>query len=247
MSKFCDDIKAALSAFEVCTETEQGSRVTTHCLYPSFDPVNVFVVRFGDGFRVHDGGGAVRSAWTHGRDNNLISRMLTKQAERYEIMVVDDALVADAPSIDWLGSAILAVANASAAAAHAALDRVVSATETALKEKILRVLKTTVPPKMLAVEYEVVGESKRHKFDFAVTEFSGRMLLLNAVAPHHISVSSKYVAFSDVIHRKGVETDRWAVHEKELDRSDVSLLLQVAEIVPMQALAEGLKRRVLLQ
>jgi hypothetical protein len=247
MGKFCDDIKAALSAFEVCTETEQGSRVATHCLYPSFAPVNVFVVRFGDGFRVHDGGGAVRSAWTHGRDDNLIKRMLTKQAERYEIMVIDDSLVANVSSIDWLGSAILAVANASAAAAHAALDRIASATETDLKEKILRVLKSTVPPKMLTVEYEVAGESKRHKFDFAVQEFNGSMLLLNAVAPHHISVASKYVAFSDVIHRQDIKTDRWAVHERELDRSDVSLLLQVADIVPMQSLAEGLRRRVLLQ
>ena len=166
MIELCDDIKVALSVFDVCTETEQGSRVTTHCVYPSFEPVNVFVVRFGDGFRVHDGGGAVRSAWTHGRDENLILRMLTRQAERYDIMVADDALVADAPNIDWLGSAILAVANASAAAAHAAFDRVVSATETALKEKILRVLKSTVRPESLAVEYEVMGESKPHKFDF---------------------------------------------------------------------------------
>ena len=116
-----------------------------------------------------------------------------------------------------------------------------------MKEKILRVLKSTVRPESLAVEYEVMGESKPHKFDFAVKESSGKMLLLNAVAPHHISVSSKYVAFSDVIHRKGVETDRWAFHDKELPRSDVSLLLQVAQIVPMKALSEGLKRHVPLQ
>src|SRR6266478_6551619 len=100
MSKACNDIRAALSAFEVCTETEQGSRVTTHCLYPSFEPVNVFVVRFGGGFRVHDGGGAIRSAWTHGREESLVARMLTKQALRYQIKVVDDALVTEVPSVD---------------------------------------------------------------------------------------------------------------------------------------------------
>jgi hypothetical protein len=68
------------------------------------------------------------------------------------------------------------------------------------------------------------------------------MLLLNAVAPHHISVSSEYVAFSDVFHREGVRTDRWAVYDRELDPSDVSLLLQVATIVPMPALSAGLKK-----
>ena len=100
---------------------------------------------------------------------------------------------------------------------------------------------------MIAIDYEIAGESKKHKFDFAVTEFSGAVLLLDAVAPHHISVASKYVAFSDVSHRRDFRTDRWAVHEKELDASDASLLLQVAEIVPVKALPEGLKRRVLLQ
>ncbi len=52
--------------------------------------------------------------------------------------------------------------------AHAALDRIASATETALKEKILTVLRTTVPLDTIAVEYEVAGQSKMHRFDFAV-------------------------------------------------------------------------------
>jgi hypothetical protein len=223
MSNACDDIKAALSAFEVCTETHDGSRVATHCLYPSFEPVEVFVVRFGDGFSVHDGGGATRSAWMHGRDNALIGRMLTKQAQQYQIGVIDDALVASVPSIDWLSSAILAVANASAAAAHAALDRFVTATESVLKDKILKVLKAAVSQSTISIDYEVAGQSKIHKFDFAVKESDDSILLLNAVAPHHISVSSKYVAFSDILHREGIRTDRWAVHDKVLEQSDVSL------------------------
>ncbi|WP_316184253.1 hypothetical protein [Bradyrhizobium sp. SZCCHNRI1003] len=247
MSKACDEITAALSLYEVCSETEQGTRITTHCLYPSFEPVSVFVVRFGDGFRVHDGGGAVRSAWTHGRDEAAVGRLLSRQAQKYQIKVSDDALVAEAPNAEWLASAILAVANASAATAHAALDRFVAATETALKDKILQVLKTKLPAAMIAVDYEVAGQSKRHRFDFAVKEFDGSMLLLNAVAPHHISISAKYVAFSDVIHREtaGIRVDRWAVHDKNLDAADISLLQQVADIVPMQALPRGLDRLML--
>ena len=241
----CDDVKAALAAFDVCTETEEGSRVTTHCLYPSFDPVKVFVVGFGDGFKVHDGGGAARSAWTHGRDAALIGRMLSRQALRYRIEVKGEALTASVPSAEWLTSAILAVANASAAAAHAALDRFISASETVLRDKILSVLKATVSPSTISTEYEIAGQSKRHRFDFAVREFDGSMLLLNAVTPHHVSVSSKYVAFSDVIHREGVRTDRWAVYERELEPSDVSLLQQVADIVPFKGLRPGLHRLLL--
>jgi hypothetical protein len=230
----------------VCTETEEGSRVTTHCLYPSFDPVNVFVVRFGDGFRVHDGGGALQSAWLHGRDEVLIRRTLAKQAARYQVHIVDDVLVADVPSTDWLTPAILAVANASAAAAHAALDRVVSATERVLRDRILSVLKATVAESEIAVEYEILGQSgKLHRFDFAVKEPRDNLLLIHAVAPHHISVSAKYVAFADVIHREGVRTDRFAVHDKPLESGDVSLLQQVADIVPVKSLQHGIQRLVL--
>jgi hypothetical protein len=242
----CDEVRSALSTFDVCTETEEGSRVATHCLYPSFDPVNVFVVRFGDGFRVHDGGGALQSAWLHGRDEALIRRTLAKQAARYQVHIVDDVLIADVPSADWLTSAILAVANASAAAAHAAIDRVVSATERVLRDRILSVLKATVAESEIAVEYEIPGQSgKLHRFDFAVREPRDNLLLINAVAPHHISVSAKYVAFADVIHREGTHTDRFAVHDKPLESGDVSLLQQVADIVPVKSLQHGIQRLVL--
>jgi hypothetical protein len=242
----CADVRTALATFNDCVETAEGSRVTTHCLYPSFDPVQVFIVKIGDGFRVHDSGGAMRSAWLHGRDASQIRKVLTRQAERYRVSVVEDALVADAVSADWLPSAILAVANASAATAHRVLDRVVSATERMLREKILVVLQRTVRPSDIAAEYAAAGESgKLHRFDFAVTEPQGSLLLINAVAPHHISVSAKYVAFADMLHRPGKQIDRFAVHEKPLDKGDVSLLQQVADIVPFRSLHAGVERTML--
>lgn len=239
----CEDVRAALSAFDVCTETEHGSRVATHCLYPSFDPVYVFVVRFGDGFRVHDGGGAMQSAWMHGRDESLIRRTMTKQAARYQVQIIDDSLVVDVPNAEWLTPAILAVANASAAAAHAALDRVVSATERMLRDRILGVLKETIAASDIAPEFEIAGKSgKKHRFDFAIQEKRDTLLLINAVAPHHISVSAKYVAFADVIQREGRDFDRFAVHDKPLESGDISLLQQVADIVPVRSLRPGIER-----
>jgi hypothetical protein len=240
----CEDIRAALSEFEVCVETEEGSRITTHCLYPSFDPVDVYVVRFGDGFRVHDGGGALRAAWIHGREEPAIKKALARKAARYQVNLLEDCtLVLDAPSQEWLAAAILAVANASASAAYDVLDRVVSATERVLKDRILDILKRTVKQSAIAPEFGVTGKSgKVHHFDFAVRESNKNLLLINAVAPHHISVSSKYVAFADLVFRTDGRIDRFAVHERPLDPSDVSLLLQVAEIVPVKSLRSGIER-----
>ena len=120
----CEDIIAAMGAGQVCEETEQGARFVTHCLYPSFTPVAVFVTKLGDGYRVTDGGQALRVAWDHGRDNAQAKRMVAQEAGRYHLSVTDEgALVATVPSIEWLRSAILAVANASAGAANATLGK----------------------------------------------------------------------------------------------------------------------------
>ena len=134
----CADVIEAFAGFNSCVEFEHGTRVSTHCLYPSFDPVNVYVVRFGDGFRVHDGGGAERASWLHGRDDKLTTRMLNRYAQRYDLKHSNGVLTGDAATIDWLYSAILAVANASAAAANAAVEHVVAAAESSLRERVFR-------------------------------------------------------------------------------------------------------------
>jgi hypothetical protein len=239
----CDQVRAALASLPGCIETSEGMRFTTQCLYPSFEPVNVFVVGFGEGYKVHDGGGAVRSAWDHARELTLIRRMLMRQAAAYQIQIVDDSLVAEVPSIDWILPAILAVANASAGAVHAAMDRLASATESVLKDLMFSVLHETVPPKAIAKEYALTGKSgKVQHFDFAVLSNVGGRLLLEAVAPHHVSISAKYVAFSDTHNGTREITGRFAVHDRPLDAGDVSLLQQVADVVPFAAFGAGVAR-----
>ena len=80
---------------------------------------------------VHDGGGAKASAWEHGRDDGLIKKTINREALRFRLKVEDDTFVADAISAEWLQSAILSVANASA----------IAAAEEALTEKIYAALK----------------------------------------------------------------------------------------------------------
>ncbi len=50
MASLCDEIRSALSGFNVCSETPDGARIATHCLYPSHEFVHVYVVNEGGGF-----------------------------------------------------------------------------------------------------------------------------------------------------------------------------------------------------
>ena len=239
----CKDVQAALGPLQTCVETSDGARVTTQCLYPSFDPVSVFVARIGDVYRVHDGGGAERAAWTHGRDEQQIRRVLTRHAARYHIKVIDGVLEAEAPGGEWLLSAILAVANASANAANAILEQSVAAGESALREKVYGVLAKAFDPKLVTREFRFIGRSgKEHRFDFAIRGRHENLLLIDTVLPHHVSVSAKYVAFSDAQVDRSKEVGRFAVYDRPLDRGDASLLQQVADLVPFRSLEPGLKR-----
>jgi hypothetical protein len=239
----CEDVKTALASFDICVETSDGARVVTHCLYPSFTPIHVFVSKFGDGYHVHDGGGAYRSAWNHGCDENVISRAMNRHSQKFRVTAIKSTLAVDVTSADWLKSAILAVANASSAVAYAAVEHVVATNENRLKDRIFGALKTVVREKSIGRSYSVTGRSgKIHEFDFGVN-LDDNLLLIDAVSPHHVSVSAKYVAFADAgANDNDHALGKFAVFDKILDAGDVSLMQQVADLVPIDALDVGVRR-----
>lgn len=97
-------------------------RVRTDCLYPSGDQVEVVIFPIAGVIRVSDDGGAARSAWLHGRDDAVADRAARDAALRFGAERDGGAIFADAPTPEWRRSAVLAVANASARAAWAALE-----------------------------------------------------------------------------------------------------------------------------
>jgi hypothetical protein len=107
---------------DMCEQTEFGARYLTHCYYPSFDRVSVFVTGWGDGFRVTDGGGAVSSVLRHGRDDSAITNAFKTVRQRFGVATAEGMIVAEADK-EWLQAAVLAVANASAAAAAIAVKQ----------------------------------------------------------------------------------------------------------------------------
>jgi len=212
-------------------------------MYPSFDPVCVFVSGHGEGFRVHDGGGASRVAWDHGKDDAIIRRMLTRQSTNHQLKLLDDVLVAEISSSDWLIPAVLSVANASAAAAQSAVERAAAASDSDLRERIYHILAKVVGPTKLTRNYEVPGKSgKRHLFDYAISLDDEDWLLIDAVSPHHVSIAAKYVAFSDTKENGRTSRTRFAVYDRPLEADDVALMQQVADLVPVSGLHSGITR-----
>ena len=133
--------------FLACEQTEEGARIATHCLYPSFESVRISVARMGDNYIVHDGSGAFNTAWLHARDEAMILNSLREACNKFHLALSNKAIIARIDSVDWLTSAILSVANASSLAAHDAVAKIVAAAEEALVDRIEHDLAQSFGPK----------------------------------------------------------------------------------------------------
>jgi len=241
----CEHIRKALAILPDCIETDSGSCFTTHCLYPSFESVCVYVVGFGNGFKVHDDGGAMRSVWDHTGETAVARHAMARQAGLYGLKVVENKIVAEVQSIDWLFAAIVSVANASAATAYEAIEseHASTARENDLKEQIYSALTETVAKKLISKDYTLIGNSgKRHCFDFAVQRPSDGWLLMDAISPHHVSVAAKFMAFSDIQSLDGGIGGRFAVYDRPLHTEDETLIQTVADLVPVKSLQRNIQR-----
>jgi hypothetical protein len=231
----------ALSAHNLCELTDDGARIRTHCLYPSFEPVHVYVRRFGDGFVIHDRGEASSRAWLHGRDDKVLNRYLARAAERYGVRFDDGRLSAKIESLDWLKSALLAVSNAAAQGSSSAVEHVARSEAEALRDRISRELVQTFSRRRISAEVIRKGESGReYRFDFEVKGENG-IAVVEAVTPFANSIFSKYTAFSDT--RALYMGGGFAVHDRELHQQDITLLSQVADVIPLTRMATGIQHR----
>lgn len=225
----CEELDSLFRQIPACSDVEGGIRVTTHCLYPSSDNVEIFIGERNGGYRITDGGGAWRNAQRLGRASDNI---FERACKRHSVEVAGGIIVAHAPHQEWVHAAAIAVANASAMAARTALEMSARA-EKSLNASILDALSRNVPSHKIARNYEYRGRSGHlWPIDFAV--FDNEVMLLKSVTPNGNSINSSYATFGDI----GDQPDltKIAVFENELRPDNAALLRQVASLVPLKAL-----------
>jgi hypothetical protein len=229
----CATVDQAIGRYEGCAPTEDGLRVMTHCLYPSFEQVAVFVVSKGSDLIVHDGAGAARAAWLHGSEPRAVSRSLTNAAAS-GCEVKDHTIMTRAASVDWLWAAIASVANASSDAARASAGRIRQTAEETLIRKTKAILDSAAWKPGTKLDAEYPGESgKIHKFDLMI-EHGTEIALMDAVVSHPNSIAAKYLAFSDTEKRRGLY--KYALYDNDLAPEDKTLLSNVADLIAYQAI-----------
>jgi len=235
----CDELHSLLARDRVCERSDLGLRLATDCLYPSADVVFVHVAQFGGGFRITDGGGCARNVLVHAKDDQALRTGLEEARKRHGVTIEAGSLVAVVPDAEWLQAGILAVANGAALAASVAVDHTLRRTEKDLSLRIEEALGRVVAPHRIGKDVDWRGHSgKAWKIDFAVIDAS-RPLLVRPVSPHPASISAAYTAFGDI----GPEnSSRFCVFGKTISHEDQTLLRQVSDLVPVDAVELGARQ-----
>lgn len=235
----CKFVNSKLDQFSMCERTEDGIKVATHCLYPSFDQVEVFIVGCGDGFIVHDGGGAARIAWMHGIDALTFGRSAAQAAAAFgsDFVKNGNQIRTQASSEEWLWASVVSVANASANAARDLLVRARKSKELGLIQRTKAILDGASWKSETKLDVQLSGKSgKTHTFDLSV-ETENKTALIDAVVSHPNSIAAKYLAFSDTENRPGLY--KYALYDNDLTQEDKALISNVADLVSFNSLSKS--------
>lgn len=240
----CSRISDVMAGYYQCESTDTGARISTHCMYPSFEQVSVFIVNFGDDIVVHDGGGAMRSAWDHGRNNRSVTRVFSSSAASFGCEFSNGQFQVSVPSEDWLFGAVATIANASSDAARAVTGKARVSREDNIIAKAKDVFDKAHWGAQTKLEHAHVGDSgKMHSFDLAVFHEKS-VALIDAVVPHPNSIASKYLAFSDSGNHPNIF--KYAVIDGDLPSADKSLISNVADVISINSIV-GTDGRYLLE
>lgn len=234
----CNELASLMAPINTCKVTPNGTRISTTCLYPSFEVAHVLVRKFGDGFVVSDEGEGVSIAVAHGQVSSVADKVFSSFAKRFGLQFQNTVLSVKIESSDWLLSAILSVSNASTQACCRASEEarpiVIEDAKMALYDR----LHYSKPGMELIKEYEARGESgRRYNVDVAMIQGENR-LFFEFVSSHKNSVNSKYVMFSDV--GRDEKSDNVAVYVDDLDSADQILLQSVADVAPFNGVENSI-------
>lgn len=228
MSFACNTVLMNAAKLWSCKETENGARIRTTCVFPSFEPVFVYIVKYGDGFVVHDAGETMGVILSHGQDGDVAKRFIRAECKRYGLALENRRISLKIDALEWLETAIVSVANTASTAARLAIVETNKKADRELADVLFELLEPKLAKGTLAKDFPFQGASgRKYKFDLAI-QAKGKLTLIQAVRPSPISVNSKYVALSDVPTEDPIQ--KIAAHNNDLAIEDILLLQNVATV-----------------
>ena len=215
----------------------QELRVATTCVLPSFEALYLHVSKIGDLYMVHDCGETLDSIVRHGQEPDVAKKVIRRMCHNHCLDFNGWRISQECHDPDWICSGILAVAAGAIGSAECALHvdllkfELEQGEETAdskLADAVFSLLEPSLKEGTISRKFPHRGKSGRsYEFDLAVQE-RDRLTLIETVTPRGDSVSSKYIALSDVSSERNIR--KIVAHDDELPEEDIKLLRNVATV-----------------
>ena len=226
-----------MAEFTECVIVEDELLVPTTCVLPSFEVLYVHVSKNSNRYMVHDSGQTLDSIVRHGQKLETAKRVIPMLCQTHCLKFNGWRISWENEDPEWLSSGIFAVAAASTASAECALHELsLKALETrqdemancTLADTIISLLEPSLEEGIISRNYPHGGKSGRqYEFDLAVLR-KNELTLIETVTPDEHSVTSKYVALSDVPSDEGIR--KIVAHDNNLTEQDILLLSNVAAV-----------------
>lgn len=223
--------------------TDDGVRVTTHCMYPSNGLVRVTIRGGVETIVASDEGEALGEALAAGIEISDPDKLLMGFIKQQGLIIKNGIIHTPKTPIDAASVAILHVANAAKETANWLYEHNRIKRTRDFRELLSDFLAKTFAEQV--AETRIVGASnKPHKFANVISFANGRKLIVDAVANDPSSINSRVVANLDVksvndptIEQRIVfdDAERWSA-------ADLNLLQVGATIVPFSRATEVICR-----
>ena len=226
-----------LSAIEA---TDDGVRVTTHCMYPSNGLIRVMVRGGVETIFASDEGETVGEALSAGIQLRNPDNVLRPLVRQQGLNILKGIIQTPRMPLDAAPLAILLVANAAKEAAQWLYDHQKLKRDRDFRKLLADFLQRTFEQRVSSTT--IVGASnKPHKFAHVITLNYGRKLIVDPVQKEASSINARVVANIDV---RGPKLIQRIVYDDDDDWSaaDLNLLGVGAPAVPFSAASDVIRR-----
>lgn len=238
-----EKVAAALSLLCPISATDDGVRVTTHCLFPSNGLIRVTLRGGAETVVASDDGETLGEAFAAGIEIEDPSRLIRGLVKQRGLLLNSGVIHTPRMALDAAPVAVVQVANAARDIAtwlyeHGGVKR-----RHDFRMLLASFLADTFREQV--AEDHVIGAShKPHKFSNVISFANGRKLIVDAVSNDVSSINARVVANMDVRAMKDIRIAQRIVYDDmaKWSSADLNLLQVGATIVPFSKSMDVIKR-----
>jgi hypothetical protein len=194
---------------------------------------------------ISDEGGALDAITAHGLPVANAKKMLAPFCKAAGLKTDGGKIFSPPVPLDAVAGVVALVANASAQAAHHAIDNIKIRRRRDLRLAISDVLQSRFAISHIKHEYQITGHSnKLYRFDTVVEIGGEKRLIIDAVLPEPTSINARVVSHLDVKHSNDPTLIQRIVYddEEEWDASNLQLLQMASTLVPFTMMGPSIDR-----